>query len=139
TREYFELARQHLNPGGVISQWVPLYESSQDVVKSEIATFLDVFPQGNIWGNDINHVGYDLVLLGKDGASTINVDEMHARLNRPDHFRVAQSLTEVGFKSVVELLATYAGRGRDLTIWLSDATINRDRNLRLQYLAGMGL
>ncbi len=139
TQEYFELARRHLNPGGVVSQWVPLYESSLDVVKSEIATFTSVFPQGVIWGNDVNHVGYDLVLLGKEGSFTINVDEMHARLNRPDHVRVAQSLTEVGFKSVVELLATYAGRGPDLTIWLSDAAINRDRNLRLQYLAGMGL
>jgi len=26
----------------------------------------------------------------------------------------------------------------DLAPWLADATINRDRNLRLQYLAGMG-
>ena len=25
TREYFELVRRHLNPGGVVSQWVPLY------------------------------------------------------------------------------------------------------------------
>jgi len=139
TREYFELVRKHLNPGGVISQWVPLYESSLDVVKSELATFFDVFPQGSIWGNDVNHVGYDLVLLGKDGSPSVNLDELHARLNRPDHLRVVHSLSEVGFKSVVDLLATYAGRGPDLTIWLSDAEINRDRNLRLQYLAGMGL
>ena len=39
TKEYFELCKQHLNPGGLITQWVPLYESTVDVVKSEIATF----------------------------------------------------------------------------------------------------
>ena len=27
TQEYFELVRQHLNPDGVITQWVPLYET----------------------------------------------------------------------------------------------------------------
>ena len=28
---------------------------------------------------------------------------------------------------------------RDLQPWLADASINRDRNLRLQFLAGLGL
>ena len=31
------------------------------------------------------------------------------------------------------------GRRTELTLWLGDAEINRDRNLRLQYLAGMEL
>ena len=39
----------------------------------------------------------------------------------------------------MQLLATYGGRGQDLRPWLKDADINRDRNLRLQYLAGLGL
>ena len=29
------------------------------------------------------------------------------------------------------------GRGRDLAPWLADAEINRERHLRLQYLAGL--
>ena len=51
TKEYFELVKRHLNPGGVVTQWVPLYESNPDVVKSEIATFFDAFPHGTIWAN----------------------------------------------------------------------------------------
>jgi len=53
-------------------------------------------------------------------------------------YALAESLDEVGFGSVVALLATYAGCGPELKPWLRDAQINRDRNLRLQYLAGMG-
>jgi spermidine synthase len=41
--------------------------------------------------------------------------------------------------SAVTLLGTYAGRAVDLPEWLRGAAINRDRDLRLQYLAGMGL
>jgi spermidine synthase len=37
------------------------------------------------------------------------------------------------------LLETYAGRAPDLAAWLEGSQINRDRNLRLQYLAGMGI
>jgi spermidine synthase len=41
--------------------------------------------------------------------------------------------------SAVDLFSNYAGRKADLGPWLQDAAINRDRNLRLQYLAGLGL
>jgi spermidine synthase len=139
TREYFELCKERLNPGGVVTQWVPLYESSLDVVKSEIATFCEAFPSGTIWSNDIGGEGYDVVLLGQTGPMRIDVDGLQQRLDRPDHSAVAQSLKEVGFGSAVDLLATYAGQGPDLQPWLKGAEINRDRNLRLQYLAGMGI
>ncbi len=139
TREYFELCRRHLNPGGIVTQWVPLYESSPDVVKSEMATFFSAFPGGTIWSNDINGEGYDVVLLGPAGPLKIDVEELTRRLERSDHLAVAQSLAEVKFASAMELLSTYAGQGADLKDWLRTAQINTDRNLRLQYLAGLGL
>ncbi len=139
TKEYFELCRQRLNPGGVMVQWVPLYESSPAAVKSEIRTFFEVFPHGTIWSNDANGRGYDTVLLGQAEPTRIDVGRLVQRLGREDHAAVAQSLFDVGFASAVELLGTYAGRSADLKPWLRDAEINRDRNLRLQYLAGLGL
>jgi spermidine synthase len=140
TNEYFELAKQHLNPGGVVAQWVPLYESTLDTAKSAIATFFEAFPNGAIWGNDtVLEEGYDIVLTGQAGPRKINVDELQQRLDRPDHAAVVKSLREVGLGSAVSLLATYAGNGPGLRPWLEHAQINRDRNLRLQYLAGMGL
>jgi spermidine synthase len=139
TKEYFELCKRHLNPGGVIAQWVPLYESTFDTVKSELATFFDVFPHGTIWSNDFIGLGYDVLLLGQAEATRINVDELQKRLDGDALRPAAQSLREVGFKSAVDMLSTYAGQGPDLGAWLKGAEINRDRNLRLQYLAGMGL
>jgi spermidine synthase len=139
SKEYFELVKKHLNPGGVITQWVPLYESDFDTVKSELATFFDVFPNGTIWGNDINGEGYDLVLLAQVEPTRIDIDALDQRMQREDHRLVKQSLAEVNFHSVPQLLGTYAGRASDLTGWLQGAQINRDLNLRLQYLAGMGL
>ncbi len=139
SKEYFELVKQHLNPGGVITQWVPLYESDFETVKSELATFFDVFPNGTIWGNDISGEGYDIVLLAQVEPTKINLDGLEERLRRDDYKLVAQSLAEVNFHSIPQLLGTYAGRASDLKSWLAGAEINRDLNLRLQYLAGMGL
>jgi spermidine synthase len=137
TKEYFELVKAHLNPGGVVTQWVPLYESNEDAVKSEIATFLQVFPNGTVWGNLYNGEGYDVVLLGQAGNAPIDLDAVQERMNRPDHMLVRRSLEEVNFFSVADVLGTFAARGSDLAPWLKDAQINRDRDLRLQYLAGM--
>jgi spermidine synthase len=139
TKEYFELCKRHLNPGGVVTQWVPLYESDFPTVRSELATFFDAFPQGTIWSNTNNGEGYDVVLLGQAEGTTIDIDAFQNRLERTDHARVARSLRDVGFSGGLSVLATYAGWAPDLREWLKEADINRDRNLRLQYLAGMGL
>jgi spermidine synthase len=122
-----------------VTQWVPLYESDTATVKSEVATFFDVFPNGSIWGNDNNGSGYDTVLLGQVEAPKIDVDGIQQRLARPDYAAVAESMREVGFGSIVDLIATYAGQRQDLLPWLEGGQINRDGNLRLQYMAGLAL
>jgi len=138
--EYFELVKRHLNPGGFVTQWVPLYESNVETVQSEIATFFQAFPNGTVWGNLSGEgQGYDVVLLGQAEKLKINLDDLEQRLDRPEYKPVADSLHEVGFKSALDLLSTYAVQASDLRVWLRNAQINRDRNLRLQYLAGMGL
>lgn len=139
TREFFEIAKQHLNPGGVVTQFVQLYESTEEAVKSEIGTFMEAFPNGMVFANTVNGQGYDVVLLGQVEPLKIDIDKVQARLNSPEYARMAQSLREVGIYSAVELLGTYAGSAADLKPWLADAAINRDRNMRLQYLAGLGL
>jgi spermidine synthase len=139
TREFFEIVKQHLNRGGAVTLFVQLYESNEDAVKSEIATFFEAFPNGVVWGNTNNGQGYDLVLLGQAEPTRIDVEAIQTRLSRPEYARVAQSLREIGFYSAVDLFSTYAAQQSDLQSWLKDAMINRDRNLRLQYLAGMGL
>jgi len=139
TREFFEAARDHLNPGGVVTLFVQLYDSSPESIKSEIGTFFDVFPNGIIAGNTFHGIGYDTVLMGQAGAMHIDLGAVEARLQRPDYAPVAASLRQIGLVSAMDLFATYAGRAADLKAWTRDASINRDRDLRLQYLAGLGL
>jgi spermidine synthase len=139
TREFFDVIKEHLNPGGVVTLFVQLYESTEAASKSEIATFLEAFPNGAVFANTINGRGYDLVLFGQLDKGTIDVDAVQARLEDPAYSAIAASLAEVGIYSAVDLFATYAGSAGDLESWISDAEVNTDRNLRLQYLAGLGL
>ncbi|OFW38423.1 MAG: hypothetical protein A3F70_01235 [Acidobacteria bacterium RIFCSPLOWO2_12_FULL_67_14] len=138
TREFFQIVKDHLNPGGVVTLFVQLYESNDAAVKSEIATFLEAFPNGAVFANTVNNQGYDLVLFGQLGDRPIDVDAVQARLSSPEGEAIRTSLSEIGIPSAVDLFGTYAGSRGDMTAWLVDATINTDRNLRLQYLAGLG-
>ena len=58
TREFFESARDRLAPGGIICQWANAYNISEPDLKSIVATFTSVFPNGTVW-----LVGGDDVLL----------------------------------------------------------------------------
>jgi spermidine synthase len=139
TREFFQVVKDHLNPGGVVTLFVQLYESNEAAVKSEVATFLEAFPDGAVFANTANGQGYDLVLFGQLGGGKINVDEVQKRLSDPANEAIANSLREIGIYNAIDLFGTYAGSTSDMKSWLQDAVINTDRNLRLQYLAGLGL
>jgi spermidine synthase len=139
TREFFDTVKEHLNPGGVVTVYIQLFETNSDAVKSALATFFEVFPNGTVWGNTYEGHGHDMVLLGQTAPLRIDPDEMDERLRRPEYTRVMQSLDEVEIHSAADLLSNDVARGADLMEWLKGAAINRDRNLRMQYLAGTGL
>ena len=45
SKEYFEAVKAHLNPGGMFSLYVPLYETDERTIKSELATFFAAFSE----------------------------------------------------------------------------------------------
>ncbi|HEY7170250.1 MAG TPA: fused MFS/spermidine synthase [Vicinamibacterales bacterium] len=139
TREFFDRARAHLNRGGVMTLFVQLYESSRAAVQSEMGTFFGTFPDGMIFANTYEGRAIDTVLVGPVAPPAIWIDELDAILRLPAYRQVAQSLGEINVYSATELFGAYAGRARDLHAWIAEATLNRDVNLKLQYLAGAGV
>lgn len=49
TREYFELCKSHLNPRGIISQYLPLHKLTANDLKTLLNTFNSVFPGSMVW------------------------------------------------------------------------------------------
>jgi spermidine synthase len=139
TTEYFEAVKRRLNPGGIFTLYVPLYESDLTTVKSELATFFEAFPNATIWGNTVDGRGYDMVFMGQLEPSKIDLNGVFERLYRPDYADVAESLRGIGVYSPADLFASYAGQNSDIGAWVKGSELNRDRDLRLQYLAGWGI
>jgi spermidine synthase len=139
SKEYFEVVKQHLNPGGMFSLYVPLYETDEPTIKSELETFFQAFPHATVWSNTRDGLGYDMVFMGQLEPLKVNIDEVQQRLDRPNYAPVRESLRGIGVGSAQDLFATYAGQRSDIGLWTRGAQINRDSDLRLSYLAGWGI
>lgn len=141
SREYFELCKRHLKSGGVVVQWIPLYEKDLATAKCELGTFLEAFPQATLWtswrtsdGPDQRH---DIIAVGQLEPTTLDLAAIDRRIQSNEKLR--ETLDEVNLATIPGLMGQYAGRGDDLRPWLAGAEINRDASLRLEYLAGLSL
>lgn len=141
TAEYFNMVKNHLNAGGVVTQWIPLYESDVATVKSEVKTFFEVFPYGAIFANLAGGQGYDVVALGSMTPIKIDMDAIQARLESPQYAPVAQSLADVGMNSAADMFRTFTATREQLKPWMDmpDGFVNHDSDLKLQYVAGRAL
>jgi len=74
TREYFELCRSRLNPGGLVSQYLPLHKLRAQELAGLIGTFSDVFPDCAVW---LGH--YHAVLLGSTAPLRVDFGDWAAR------------------------------------------------------------
>ncbi len=137
SREYYSVVRSKLKPGGVATQWVPLYETSEEAIQIQAKTFMDAFPEGTVWNSASNGKGYDVVLLGSPEPLRVNFFDVQGRIDKTP--KVGESLREVKMASAMDLLATYGASARDMKAWYAKTPLNRDFSLKLEYISGLAL
>jgi spermidine synthase len=137
SREYYQIVRNRLKPGGLATQWVPLYETSELAIKIQAKTFMDAFPNGTVWNTQTSGRGYDVVFVGGEAPLELDVASIQRRIDATPLLK--QSLADVKINSAVDLLATYGSSGRDMQAWLRGVPTNRDFSLKLEYISGLAL
>jgi spermidine synthase len=56
TKEFYELCKKRLKPGGIACQWIPMLSCSESQFKMLLRSFIEVFPHTTVW-DSINGVG----------------------------------------------------------------------------------
>jgi spermidine synthase len=64
SREYFTAIREHLNPGGYTSYWLPVYQLEPLDTLAIISAFCAAFDDCSLWAG----AGLEWMLLGSNGA-----------------------------------------------------------------------
>ncbi|MBM3770967.1 MAG: tetratricopeptide repeat protein [Acidimicrobiia bacterium] len=109
SREFYELARTRLRPGGYISQWLPVYQVSESVTLAMIRAFVDVFPQAVL----LSGAKADLILLGTTApALVVDPERLEAALERAPNAR--GDLRRLDLGSVREIVGTFIGSAQIL-------------------------
>jgi spermidine synthase len=135
SREYYAIVKRRLKPGGIATQWVPLYETNEAAIKIQMRTFMDAFPHGTVWNTQAGRGGYDVVVLGQIEATHVDVGQVQERIDSNPQLKT--SLSEVRIGSALDLLASYSAGATDLATWFQDTPVNRDLSLKLEYISGL--
>jgi spermidine synthase len=126
TRDFFLAARDRLAPGGVLCQWAHTYDISGDDLRSIVATFLSVFPEGTLWlvGDG------DVLLVGSNAPFDPKLSGIAAAWRRTG---VAHDLEGVGARSPFALLSLFVGEGRAVADWAGPARVQTDDRAALEF------
>jgi len=126
TREFFEGARRRLAPGGVLCQWAHTYDISNDDLKSIVATFLSVFPDGTLW-----LVGdADVLLVGSTEPLDARMQQLAEGFKRPG---VADDLASVGVGRPFDIASLFVGASQALATWSAGAALQTDDRSALEF------
>jgi len=128
TREFFQAARAHLQPGGILCQWAHTYNISDEDLRSIVDTFLSAFPDGSAWLVGTS----DLLLIGSTSRVRALDAGISAAWNRPG---VAEDLAQVDVSDPFDILTLFIARGPDLQRYTAGAPVQTDNRLALEYSA----
>jgi spermidine synthase len=126
TREFFEGARARLAPGGLLCQWAHTYDISNADLRSIVATFLSVFPDGTLW-----LVGdADVLLVGSTEPLDTRIDGIAAAMRRPG---VAEDLASIGATRPFSITSLFVAEGEALKAWANGAPLQTDDRSALEF------
>jgi spermidine synthase len=99
TREFYRLCRERLHPGGIVSQWVPLYFLGIEDVRMLYRTFAESFPYVLVF-----FYNFDTFLVGSDQPLLLSAEMFSARLGSD---RLAADLSSIGLSTPERMLGTF--------------------------------
>ena len=127
TTQYFKLAADHLQPGGVICQWLPIYELTPQDLQSVVRTFREHFRFTLMW---LTH--NDAELMGSNSPILIDERDLDRRIAEPV---IAGDLKKVMMGSAADLLSYYVMGTEGLERFGRAGILNTDDNLHLEFSA----
>src|SRR5215468_4717593 len=128
--EFFRIARQHLEPGGMMVQWVQGYNLRPDDFKMIVRTFRIVFPATSVWNTGRG----DFLLFGRVESTPLDLTLVEKRFPR-----IRADLLGIGIQAWPGTLGFFL-LGEDETSRLSEsAGRNTDDRLPLEFSAPRAL
>lgn len=134
TREFYELARSRLRPGGVISQWWHTHALAPDQLRLMVATFRSVFPNASYWRPNMG----DVIMLGSVEPLRFDARVLGERYRSIPG--LADDMRRIGMWDPLAFSAAFVLHGGDLDRFLAGtAGVHTDDRPVIEFLAPRNL
>ena len=109
SREFYQLARSRLKPGGYLSQWLPAYQVPAETSLAMVHAFLDAFPQSVL----LSGMQAELILVGTTAPRMeIDPDRIAHALERASAVR--EDLRRLDLDTATTIVGTFVGSAETL-------------------------
>ena len=125
TREFYELARERLNPDGIMTQWLPVHNLAPADYKTILKTFQTVFPDTTLWLTN----RYTL-LVGTKKELTIDFSLLAQRLQDD---KINEDLEQFGLGDPIAFLSTFVMGKEAIAEFTLGVPINTDNRPVIQF------
>ncbi len=125
TLEFFRLARNRLEPHGIMTQWIGLAEMQAGDFLSVLATFRNVFPNFTVWFS-----GTSVVLIGSQERLLLDLDVLRARIAASD---ASEELAALGIRDPEDVVALLVGDEESLGPLARDSRLSTDDDPFIEY------
>jgi spermidine synthase len=89
TQEFYRTVDGRLAPGGILCQWVPLYEMEKEDFRIMLNTITSVFRYVTFW-----QIGTDVGILASNSPFRVDLPDVLRKIRR---FEIQKDLVEIGF------------------------------------------
>lgn len=128
TQEFYRAAANRLAEGGILCQWLPLYEMKRNDFRMMVHTIHTVFPHVAFW-----RVGPDVIVLASPAPLGMELPQVKAKLYNP---KLENDFTEIGVtgRGVLEFMNSPAARPDQVDAFLAGVdSLNLDDRPILEF------
>lgn len=119
TREFLELVKSRLRPGGIFTQWIHLYGLDASLLQMFLRTFGSVYPHVLAF----QATAGDLILLGSDAALTMDPARIDGWIQRP---AIGEDLARIRVTDAGDVLRRFRFGEEELEDFGGSGPLNTD-------------
>ena len=115
SQEFFELIRERLREGGIVTYWLPSYQFYESEARSVVKAFCNVFENCSLWIG----TGLEWMMVGlKEPYASVDLESFTRGWRDPAR---RAALEDIGLYEPYQLGSLYIADGESLRAWVGDA------------------
>ncbi|HNB21230.1 MAG TPA: fused MFS/spermidine synthase [Candidatus Melainabacteria bacterium] len=127
SKDFYEICKRHLKPGGIVCQWAPMHAESSIKVWNAMVKAADAFSHVQVWLPS----SLDPVIIASESEVKLDPQNIASRIDASPELK--KSLTDIGLADPFAIAATYFIGEEEAKKYLADTPEVTDDRPNLEF------